>query len=37
MEQDLEVRALEERMWRATAAESRRERKGVKGRFAVNA
>jgi len=37
MEQDLEVRALEERKRRETAAESRRGRKGEKGRFAVNA
>jgi hypothetical protein len=37
MEQGLEVRALEERMWRETATESRRERKGEKARFAVNA
>jgi hypothetical protein len=37
MEQDLEVRALDERRRRETAVESRRGRKDEKGRCAVNA
>jgi len=37
MEQGLEVRALDEGMWRETATPSRRERKGERARFAVNA
>jgi len=36
MEQDLEVQALETVKRRETAAEPERERKGAKGRFAVN-
>jgi len=37
MEQGLEARALDKRMWRETATPSRRERKGERARFAVNA
>jgi hypothetical protein len=37
MEQDLEVQALETAKRRETAAEPERERKGAKGRLAVNA
>jgi len=37
MEQGLEAPALTERMRRETAADSKRERKGEKARFAVNA